>query len=71
MAVTRAMDKLYITSCKMRHHLRESVICIPSRFLEEIPAELIQTEENKKQESPEEAHQRMMAQFEKLKARWK
>ena len=70
-AVTRAMDKLYITSCKMRHHLKDSVICIPSRFLEEIPVELIQTEENKKQESPEEAHRRMMAQFEKLKARWK
>ena len=70
-AVTRAMDKLYITSCRMRHHLKESVTCIPSRFLEEIPAELIQTEENKKQESPEEAHKRMMAQFEKLKDRWK
>ena len=70
-AVTRAMDKLYITSCKMRHHLRDTVTCLPSRFLEEIPAELIQTEENKKQESPEEAHKRMMAQFEKLKARWK
>ena len=70
-AVTRAMDKLYITSCRMRHHLKESVTCIPSRFLEEIPAELIQTEDNKKQESPEEAHKRMMAQFEKLKARWK
>ncbi len=70
-AVTRAMDKLYITSCKMRHHLRDTVTCLPSRFLEEIPAELIQTEENKKQESPEEAHKRMMVQFEKLKARWK
>ena len=70
-AVTRAMDKLYITSCRMRHHLKESVTCIPSRFLEEIPAELIQTEDSKKEESPEEAHKRMMAQFEKLKARWK
>ena len=70
-AVTRAMDKLYITSCKMRHHLRDTVTCLPSRFLEEIPAELIQTEDDKKQESPEEAHKRMMAQFEKLKARWK
>ena len=70
-AVTRAMDKLYITSCKMRRHLRDSVICIPSRFLEEIPAELIQNGDEGKEESPEEAERRMMEQFEKLKARWK
>ena len=70
-AVTRAMDKLYITSCKMRHHMRESITCIPSRFLEEIPAELIQTGEDEKEESPEEAQKRMIEQFEKLRARWK
>ena len=70
-AVTRAMDKLYITSCKMRRHLRDSVICIPSRFLEEIPAELIQNGDEGKEESPEEAERRMVEQFEKLKARWK
>ena len=69
-AVTRAMEKLYITSCKTRHHIKEDMICTPSRFLEEIPSGLIQTEDNKKEESPEEAHKRMMAQFEKLKARW-
>ena len=70
-AVTRAMDKLYITSCKTRHHIKEDVICTPSRFLEEIPNGLIQTEDDKKEESPEEAEKRMMEQFEKLKARWK
>ena len=70
-AVTRAMDKLYISSCKTRHHIKEDVICIPSRFLEEIPNELIQTGDEGKKEDPEEAHKRMMAQFEKLKARWK
>ncbi len=70
-AVTRAMDKLYITSCKMRRHLRDSVTCIPSRFLEEIPAELIQNGDEGKEESPEEAERRMMEQFEKLKAKWK
>lgn len=70
-AVTRAMDKLYITSCKMRHHLRDCVTCIPSRFLEEIPAELIQNGDEGKEETPEEAEKRIMEQFEKLKARWK
>ena len=70
-AVTRAMEKLYITSCKTRHHIKEDLICIPSRFLEEIPKELIQTEDEGKEEDPEEAYKRMMAQFEKLKARWK
>ena len=70
-AVTRAMDKLYITSCRMRHHLRDCVTCIPSRFLEEIPAELIQNGEEEKEETPEEATKRMLEQFEKLRARWK
>ena len=70
-AVTRAMDKLYITSCKMRHHLRDCVTCIPSRFLEEIPAELIQNGDEGKEETPEEAEKRIMEQFAKLKARWK
>ncbi len=70
-AVTRAMDKLYITSCKTRHHIKEDVICIPSRFLEEIPQELIQTDGGEKEESPEETQKRIMEQFEKLKERWK
>ena len=70
-AVTRAMDKLYITSCKMRRHLQDSVICLPSRFLEEIPAQLIQKGDEGKQESPEEAEKRVMEQFEKLRAKWK
>ena len=69
-AVTRAMDKLYIPSCKTRRHLRDSVTCLPSRFLEEIPAELIQNDEGKA-ESLEEAEKRVMEQFEKLKAKWK
>ena len=70
-AVTRAMDKLYITSCKMRRHLQDSVICLPSRFLEEIPAQLIQNGDEGKQECPEEAEKRVMEQFEKLRAKWK
>ena len=67
-AVTRAMEKLYITSCRSRTHIRESSISIPSRFLEEIPPELIQTGAGDKEESQEEKDRRILAQLEKLKA---
>ena len=40
-AITRAMEKLYITSCRTRRVMREIVETVPSRFLEEIPSELI------------------------------
>ena len=70
-AVTRAMKKIYITSCRNRTHIRESTICIPSRFLEEIPAGLIQTGTEHKEESREETVKRVMAQFEKFKAKFK
>ena len=70
-AVTRAMSKLYITSCKMRHHMRDYVTCIPSRFLEEIPAELVQNGDDENQELSEEAEKRMMEQFAKLREKWK
>ncbi len=40
-AITRAKEKLFITSCRTRRVMRDIVETIPSRFLEEIPAELI------------------------------
>ena len=40
-AITRARDKLYISSCRKRRHLQSSVECSPSRFLEEIPSSLV------------------------------
>jgi DNA helicase-2/ATP-dependent DNA helicase PcrA len=40
-AITRAMERLYITSCQNRRRLQSNVICSPSPFLEEIPQELI------------------------------
>lgn len=70
-AVTRAMKKIYITSCRNRTHIRESTICIPSRFLEEIPAGLIQTGTEHKEENREKTVKRVMAQFEKFKAKFK
>jgi DNA helicase-2/ATP-dependent DNA helicase PcrA len=41
-AITRAREKLYITSCKQRRRLQDIVECTPSPFLEEIPAHLIE-----------------------------
>ncbi len=41
-AITRARHKLYLTCCKTRRAMRERSDSTPSRFLEEIPAELIE-----------------------------
>jgi DNA helicase-2/ATP-dependent DNA helicase PcrA len=41
-AITRARDKLFITSCRKRRRLQNVVDCAPSPFLEEIPPHLIQ-----------------------------
>ncbi len=40
-AITRAERSLIITSCRQRKYLREIIDSSPSRFLEEIPAELL------------------------------
>ncbi len=40
-AITRAKEKLFITSCRSRRIMRDLVETTPSRFLEEIPPELI------------------------------
>ena len=41
-AITRARDKLIISSCKSRRKQNTSVECQPSRFLDEIPANLVE-----------------------------
>ena len=41
-AITRARNKLYITSCYKRRRLQEIIDCTPSPFLEEIPADLVE-----------------------------
>ena len=46
-AITRARDKLYITSCRKRRRLQDTIDCSPSPFLEEIPSHLIEIHENK------------------------
>lgn len=45
-AITRARKKLFITSCLKRKQMREIVEPKPSRFLEEIPKDLIEQMEN-------------------------
>lgn len=44
-AITRARDKLYISSCKKRRHMQSTVDCVPSRFLDEIPSNLVEYHE--------------------------
>ncbi|MDR2553142.1 MAG: UvrD-helicase domain-containing protein [Treponema sp.] len=44
-AITRARDKLYITSCRQRRRLQDTVDCAPSPFLAEIPPHLVETTE--------------------------
>ena len=44
-AITRAREKLYLTSCRTRKVMREMQECSPSPFLEEIPQELVEVNE--------------------------
>jgi len=44
-AITRAREKLYISSCKNRRRLQSALECSPSPFLDEIPKELIKIHE--------------------------
>ena len=44
-AITRARDKLFISSCKKRKKMQSVVECEPSRFLTEIPSELVESRE--------------------------
>ncbi|MFO8042695.1 MAG: 3'-5' exonuclease, partial [Alkalispirochaeta sp.] len=41
-AITRARERLYMTSCRRRHVQAEIVESSPSPFLEEIPPQLLQ-----------------------------
>ena len=52
-AITRAREKLYITSCKKRRRLQNIVDCSPSPFLKEIPGELL-VHYAKEEEMPDE-----------------
>ena len=54
-AITRAKERLFMTSCITRKVMREQIECRPSPFLEEIPAELIAQSEPEEVVDEEEA----------------
>jgi DNA helicase-2/ATP-dependent DNA helicase PcrA len=64
-AITRAREKLYITSCQKRRTLQSSKDCSPSPFIDEIPQELIKIHETEKEEFDDAAADKFM---EKLKS---
>ena len=41
-AITRAQDKLFISSCRKRRRMQSVVEVVPSRFLDEIPEDLVE-----------------------------
>ena len=69
-AITRARDKLLITSCQKRRRMQATVECTPSRFLEEIPENLVEYHEAKKAEpvSEDKAHDYFADMLKKLKS---
>ncbi len=54
-AITRARDKLYISSCAKRKKMTATVECQPSRFLDEIPPRLVEYHEPQQAVSDEKA----------------
>ena len=44
-AITRARDKLFISSCQKRRKMQSLIDCVPSPFLDEIPANLVEYHE--------------------------
>jgi DNA helicase II / ATP-dependent DNA helicase PcrA len=61
-AITRARKKLFITHCQTRRAMSETVDCVPSPFLEEIPQTLLEhVEDSDYNISEEDAADRAMA----------
>jgi DNA helicase-2/ATP-dependent DNA helicase PcrA len=69
-AITRARDKLFITSCRTRRKQQSSVERQPSPFLAEIPQHLIERHETI-QKTPEDEEAEAKAFFTKMKAMYK
>lgn len=67
-AITRARDKLLISACRKRRHMQMVVETEPSRFLDEIPANLVEYHEPK-QISEEETGQMFSDFLAQLKAK--
>ena len=56
-AVTRAQQRLFISSCRSRRRQNASTECQPSRFLDEIPSNLVEYCEPDTEVSEEKAHE--------------
>ena len=54
MAITRARDKLFISACRKRRHMQMVQESEPSRFLDEIPANLVEYHQEKEPLTEEE-----------------
>ena len=54
-AITRARDKLFISSCQKRKRMQAVTECIPSRFLDEIPANLVEYHKPSQEVSSDQA----------------
>jgi DNA helicase-2/ATP-dependent DNA helicase PcrA len=67
-AITRAREKLYITSCQQRRRQQSTVDCAPSPFLAEIPDRLIEYHEPQKAEDEAALADDLL---EKIKARFR
>lgn len=67
-AITRAQQKLFLSSCRHRRKMQSVVECTPSPFLDEIPANLVEYHEPQTEVSNEMAQQmleRMKQRFSK------
>lgn len=56
-AVTRAQNRLLISACHKRRKMSSTVECEPSRFLNEIPTNLVEYHEPSKEVNEEMAHE--------------
>jgi DNA helicase-2/ATP-dependent DNA helicase PcrA len=65
-AITRAREKLYITSCQKRRHMQTVADCSPSPFLDEIPQELIKYHEKENEVLDEEQEDKFMEQMKSI-----
>ncbi|MBQ0002574.1 MAG: UvrD-helicase domain-containing protein [Treponema sp.] len=67
-AITRARDKLFISSCQKRRKMSATVECTPSRFLDEIPPNLVEYHEPSQVVSDEKAQDILARMAEMFKA---
>jgi len=65
-AITRAREKLYISSCRNRRRLQSVSECSPSPFLDEIPKELIKIHEKESENVTDEQADDYMEQIKSL-----